>query len=111
MALQYPPGRTRLRRFGFGRDAIHFWYLCRSFIESERPADWTAPPNVRFSQVMGDVRGVRNLVKGDNSINGQLTGSVSDIDEHYGVDALTLDSKEPYPPPRCVAYLSAQARS
>jgi hypothetical protein len=91
--LQYPPSKTQLRRFGFSRDGVHFFYLGRSFIQSNRPGDWTAPPDVRFKQVMGLLKRIKQFVVGDPSHYGHEIGSVGDIDDQYGLDDLTLDMK------------------
>ena len=93
MDLQYPPGQTQLRRFGFCRDGVHFYYLARSFLRSQRPCDWTAAPDVRFTQSMGLLKRIKAFVMSDNQLKGQDIGSVSDIHEQYGVGDLTLDMK------------------
>ena len=93
MDLQYPPGQTQLRRFGFSRDGVHFFYLGRSFLQSQRAAEWTAPSDGRFTQVMSLLKRIKGFVLGDNETKGQEIGSVGDIDEQYGLDNLTLDSK------------------
>ena len=91
--LQYPPSQTQLRRFGFSRDGVHFFYLGRSFLQSHRTADWSAPADVRFQQVMTLLKRIKSFVVGENETKGQDIGSVGDIDEQYGLDNLTLDSK------------------
>ena len=93
MEIQYPPSKTQLRRFGFSRDGVHFFYLGRSFIQSNRPGDWTAQPDLRFKQVMGLLKRIKQFVIGDPSHYGHDIGSVGDIDDQYGVDNLTLDMK------------------
>ena len=93
MDLQYPPGQTQFRRFGFSRDGVHFFYLSRSFLQSQRSTDWTAPSDVRFKQVMSLLKRIKGFVLGDNETKGQDIGSVGDIDDLYGLDTLTLDSK------------------
>ena len=91
MDLQYPPHQSHMRRFGFSRDGVHFFYLGRSFMQSNKPAEWTAPADVRFKQVMGLLKKIKQFVVGD--ARGQDIGSVGDIDDAYGTDTLTLDMK------------------
>lgn len=91
--LQYPQNETQLRRFGFSRDGVHFFYLGRSFLQSHRADDWSAPADVRFQQVMSLLKRIKGFVVGENENRGQDIGSVGDIDEQYGLDNLTLDSE------------------
>lgn len=91
--MQYPAGKLHLRRFGFSRDGVHFFFLGRSFLQSQRAADWSAPADIRFQQVIGLLKRINAFVIGDNSMKGQDIGSVADIDESYGLNSLTLDSK------------------
>jgi hypothetical protein len=90
--IQYPPSQTQLRRFGFSRDGVHFFYLGRSLLQSQRPTDWTAPADVRFKQVLSLLKRIKAFVLGEKGPKGQDIGSVADIDEQYGLDNLTLDS-------------------
>lgn len=94
--LQYPPSQTQLRRFGFSRDGVHFFYLGRSFLQSHRASDWSAPADVRFQQVMSLLKRIKGFVVGENETKGQDIGSVGDIDEQYGLDSLTLDSRSKF---------------
>lgn len=89
--IQYPP--TVSRRFGFSRDGIHFYYLGQSFMRSTKASDWTAPPDVRFMQVMTLLKKIKGFVVNDNFQSGQDTGSIGDIDDTYGIGDLTLDMK------------------
>lgn len=93
ISMQYPPSQTQLRRFGFSRDGVHFFYLGRSFLQSQRAADWTAPADARFKQVMALLKRIKGFVVGDNETKGHDIGSVGDIDDQYGLDTLTLDMK------------------
>lgn len=95
MDIQYPPNQTQLRRFGFSRDGVHFFYLGRSFLQSQRVSDWTAPADTRFKQVLELLKRIKGFVVGDSDMKGQDIGSVGDIDDQYGLDNLTLDSKLP----------------
>ena len=92
MDLQYPPHQVSLRRFGFSRDGVHFFYLARSFLQSTRAIDWASPADTRFTQVMELLKRIKGFVVGDNAQKGQEIGSVGDIDAQYGLDTLTLDS-------------------
>ncbi|KAJ9631025.1 hypothetical protein H2203_001553 [Taxawa tesnikishii (nom. ined.)] len=93
LALQYPSDGSVQRRFGFSRDAIHFYYLGQSFLRSTNPNDWTSPPDVRFTQVMTLLKRIKGFVVNDNQRYGRDIGSVGDIDDNYGVGDLTLDMK------------------
>ena len=93
MTLQYPPLASAYRRFGFCRDGVHFYWLARAFLRSNRAVDWQAPPDSRFVQVMNLLKKVRTWVASDNAQRGEEIGSVGDIDESYGVEDLTLDMK------------------
>jgi hypothetical protein len=93
MDLQYPPSQNHLRRFGFSRDGVHFFFLGRSFLKSQRAADWTTPPDHRFKQVISLLKRIKGVVFSDNESKGQDIGSVGDIDDQYGLDTLTLDSR------------------
>lgn len=93
LGLQYPPSAPTPKRFGFSRDAIHFYYLGQSFLRSTNPNDWTAPPDTRFAQVMTLLKKIKGFVVNDNQLNGVEFGSVGEIDDVYGVEDLTLDMK------------------
>ncbi|KAI9839319.1 MAG: hypothetical protein M1819_003314 [Sarea resinae] len=91
MTIQYPLSRSRFRRFGFCRDGVHFYWLARAFLRSNRATDWQMAPEQRFAQVLGLLKNVRAWVASDNAMRGEDIGSVGDIDESYGVENLTLD--------------------
>ncbi|MCJ1437834.1 hypothetical protein MMC27_007221 [Xylographa pallens] len=84
MPLQYPP---EMKRMGFCRDGIHFYWLAYIFLHKSRASDWQSPPDSRFLQVMALLKQARSYVTSEE------TGSVGDIDENYGVEDLTLDMK------------------
>ncbi|MCJ1387362.1 hypothetical protein MMC18_000205 [Xylographa bjoerkii] len=90
MPLQYPPDTKRM---GFCRDGIHFYWLAHMFLHKARASDWQSPPDARFLQVMALLKQARSYVTSENVIRGEVTGSVGDIDEKYGVEDLTLDMK------------------
>ncbi|CAK1363849.1 hypothetical protein CB0940_04155 [Cercospora beticola] len=93
MELQYPPTHFQQRRFGFSRDGVHFFYLGRSFLQSQQASDFTLPADMRFKRVMALLKRIKSMVVGDNENKGQDIGSVGDIDDQYGLDNLTLDMK------------------
>ncbi|KAI7245498.1 hypothetical protein KC365_g447 [Hortaea werneckii] len=93
MDFQYPPGQMQQRRFGFSRDGVHFFYLGRSFLQSQRPSDWSATADTRFKQTLSLLKRIKSFVMSDNETKGHDIGSVGDIDDTYGLDNLTLDMK------------------
>ncbi|THY95815.1 hypothetical protein D6C92_04207 [Aureobasidium pullulans] len=93
IALQYPQNGIGYRRFGFSRDGIHFYYLGQSLLRSTKASEWTAPPDLRFLQIMGLLKKIKGFVSNENTQGGLDTGSVGDIDDTYGVGDLTLDMK------------------
>ncbi|THY91026.1 hypothetical protein D6C95_06439 [Aureobasidium pullulans] len=93
IALQYPQNGIGYRRFGFSRDGIHFYYLGQSLLRSTKASEWTAPPDLRFLQIMGLLKKIKGFVSNENTQGGLDTGSVGDIDDNYGVGDLTLDMK------------------
>jgi hypothetical protein len=93
MEFQYPPQQYQPRRFGFSRDGVHFFYLGRSFLQSQQASDWSAPADARFKRVMSLLKRIKGVVVGDNENKGQDIGSVGDIDDAYGLDNLNLDMK------------------
>lgn len=92
ITIQYPPSMIE-KRFGFSRDAIHFYYLGQSFMRSTKTSEWTSPPDYRFLQVMTLLKKIKGFVVNENFQGGQGTGSVGDIDDTYGIGDLTLDMK------------------
>ncbi|KAI9678361.1 MAG: hypothetical protein M1817_006308 [Caeruleum heppii] len=93
LILQYPPAASQLRRLGFCRDGVHFYWLARAFLRNHRALDWRTPPDHRFVQVLSLLKKVKQWVATDNAQRGEEIGSVGDIDESYGVEHLTLDMK------------------
>jgi len=93
IAIQYPQNGIGYRRFGFSRDGIHFFYLGQSLLRSTKASEWTAPPDLRFLQIMGLLKKIKGFVSNENTQGGLDTGSVGDIDDTYGVGDLTLDMK------------------
>ena len=96
--LQYPPD---MKRIGFCRDGIHFYWLAHMFLHQSRASDWQSPPDSRFLQVMTLLKQAKSYVTSEYVMRGEETGSVGDIHEKYGVEDLTLDMKllfTPLPP-------------
>lgn len=93
MELQYPPTDFQQRRFGFSRDGVHFFFIGRSFLQSQLASDFTLPADMRFKRVMTLLKRIKSMVVGDNENKGHDVGSVGDIDDQYGLDNLTLDMK------------------
>jgi hypothetical protein len=98
MATQYPPSSRNYRRFGFCRDAVHFYWLAKYLMKNNRGLDWQMAPDQRFSQVMHLLKSVRSWVVSDSAKRGEELGSVSDIDKDYGVTDLTLDMAQLFKP-------------
>ncbi|MCJ1478540.1 hypothetical protein MMC13_007220 [Lambiella insularis] len=90
MPLQYPP---EIKRLGFCRDGIHFYWLAHLFLKQSRASDWQTLPDPRFLQVMKLLKQAKSYVASEHAIRGEETGSVGDIDEKYGVADLTSDMR------------------
>jgi hypothetical protein len=98
MLTQHPPSTAHYRRFGFCRDAVHFFWLGKYLMKNSRALDWQTAPDQRFSQVMNLLKSVRTWVVSDSAQRGEELGSVSDIDKDYGVTDLTLDMAQLFKP-------------
>jgi len=95
MSRQYPPS-SRCRRFGFCRDGGHFYYLAKNLLKDR--LNWQMAPDQRFTYVMHLLRSVKSWVVSDSAKRGEELGSVSDIDQDYGVTDLTLDMAQLFKP-------------
>ncbi|KAI9798765.1 MAG: hypothetical protein M1833_004595 [Piccolia ochrophora] len=93
MAIQYPPTIPNLRRRGFCRDGVHFYWLARAILRNQRVLDWRATPDARLWQVFSLLKKVKQYVASESAQRGEEMGSVGDIDDKYGVEELTLDMK------------------
>jgi hypothetical protein len=96
--IQYPPtgsptGLPSVRRVGFCRDAVHFYFLAMQFLTNSRALNWRGEPDTRMAFVMTALKQIRSYVASEAYKNGSDIGSVVAIDDHYGVDDLTLDMK------------------
>ncbi len=98
MATQYPPSSMHYRRFGFCRDAVHFYWLAKYLMKNNRAMDWQMAPDQRFSQVINLLKSVKTWVVSDSAKRGEELGSVSDIGSGYGVTDLTLDMAQLFRP-------------
>ncbi len=96
MATQYPPSSNNYRRFGFCRDAIHFYYLAKYLMKTG--IDYRVPADKRFTHVIYLLKQVRTWVVSDSKKRGEELGSVGDIDQSYGVTDLTLDMSRFFKP-------------
>lgn len=96
MATQYPPNSNNYRRFGFCRDAIHFYYLAKYLMKTG--IDYRVPADKRFTHVIYLLKQVRTWVVSDSKKRGEELGSVGDIDQSYGVTDLTLDMSQFFKP-------------
>jgi hypothetical protein len=90
MPVQYPPHQ---RRVGFCRDGIHFYFLARVFLRSSRREEWASPPDTRCQQVFSLLKQIRTHVATDSAQKGLDFGSVTAINDDYGVADLTLNMR------------------
>ncbi|MCJ1251732.1 hypothetical protein MMC30_008969 [Trapelia coarctata] len=95
LPLQYPP---EAKRVGFCRDGIHFYWLAQMILRKNRASDWQMPPDSRMMQIMALLKQAKMYVASQNTMRGEESGSVGDIDEQYGVADLTLDMKQLFTP-------------
>jgi hypothetical protein len=106
VAIQYPQSNPpadasvavaaqtlTMQRFGFGRDAVPFYWLARAFLKNTTSLDAHLLPDQRLVTVLKLLKRVKQWVAMDNIRRGEPTGSVNDIDDGYGIDQLTLDMK------------------
>lgn len=103
LRYQYPATPVQQRRFGFSRDAVHYYYLARIFLCSKQPLEFVAPADIRFGHVMALLKRIKTMVVNDRENKGlsDTISSIGDIDDTYGLDNLTLDMKllfKPYDP-------------
>lgn len=88
--IQY---RQRQRRVGFCRDAIHFYFLATLFLRSSRREDWAFRPDARCQQVFNMLKQIRAHVASDSVSKGLDIGSITVVNDNYGIADLTLDMK------------------
>ncbi|KAL1883797.1 hypothetical protein VTK73DRAFT_8333 [Phialemonium thermophilum] len=99
MASQFPPGApVHPRRYGFSKDAIHFYWLATYLLKNARMSDLQMAPDQRFTHVIHLLKSVRDWVVTDGASRGEELGSVGDIDRDFGVRDLTLDMAQLFKP-------------
>jgi hypothetical protein len=99
MLRQFPPSAVEMpRRYGFCRDGIHFYWLATFLLQYTRPVDLYTPSEQRFVRVIALLKSVREWVRQEGAIRGELAGSVGDIDETYGMADLTLGMAQLFAP-------------
>jgi hypothetical protein len=96
--LQYPstpttPTTKHIRRIGFCRDGIHFYYLAKMFLNQSGIEQTRMNPDQRFAWVFSLLKNIRTMVGEENYKMGKEIGSVFKIAEEYGVEDLTLNMK------------------
>jgi hypothetical protein len=99
MAAQFPPSGVHFfRRYGFTRDAIHFYWLAKYLLRSTRAADMQMAPDQRFAYIIHLLKSVKQWVLTDGASRGEELGSVAEIDASYGVRDSTLDMTQLFRP-------------
>ena len=124
MASQFPPGLVappglivHPRRYGFSKDAIHFYWLATYLLKHARPVDLRMGPDQRFAHVIHLLKSVREWVVNDGASRGEELGSVGDIDRDYGVRDVDLDMAHLFIPvpkvveSRTIASVKAEMRN
>ncbi|KAF2636913.1 hypothetical protein P280DRAFT_521819 [Massarina eburnea CBS 473.64] len=90
MQIQYASNQPRI---GFCRDGIHYYFLAKYFLRHSRREAWTTQPDVRCQQVFHLLKQIRTHVASDSAAKGLNIGSVTAVDDNYGIGDLTLDMK------------------
>ena len=96
--LQYPstpttPTTKHIRRIGFCRDGIHFFYLAKIFLNQSGSEQTRMNPDQRFAWVFRQLKDIRRVVGEESYKMGKEIGSVFRIADEYGVEDLTLNMK------------------
>ncbi len=105
-ALQYPPGNAyqpMVRRVGFCRDGVHFYWLARALLQPNRMYDWQLSADDRLRQVLQGLRKAREWSHTDGAKRGEEPGSVAYIDDDYASETLELDMRKLFRPIQDVA--------
>jgi len=90
MQIQYP---SHERRVGFCRDGVHYYFLAKLFLRSSRREEWAAPPDVRCQQIFSLLKQIRAHVASDSASKGLDIGSITTVNDNYGVADLALNMK------------------
>lgn len=88
--IQYPPTQ---RRAGYCRDAIHYYFLAKMFLRAQKHEELEMPPDRRCQQVFAFLKQIKAFVATEQEKRGFDIGSVTNVDDSYGVEELTLDMK------------------
>jgi len=86
LQIQYPsiPGvMLPLKRIGFCRDSVHFFWLAKAFLQPNRMQDWKLPADVKFRLLMHSLQKARVWSLSDGARRGEEPGSVAEIDPTY----------------------------
>jgi len=91
--LQWTPNapRSGSRGMGFCRDGVHFYWLGRAFVQSNPVHNGQLTADTRFKQTINGMRQVPEHSKTDGARWGEVPGSIFDIDDGYGREALDLE--------------------
>ena len=103
MLLQYPPSQyamNPIRRIGFCRDGLLFYWMAKWTIQSNRLADWQLAPDQRFLQVMNLLKQARQWAQSDAAQRGEETGSANEAVKDFppAASSLVLDMKKLFRP-------------
>ncbi|KAL6711035.1 hypothetical protein ACN47E_006910 [Coniothyrium glycines] len=95
LAIQFTPN---LRRLGFCRDGVHFYFLAQLFLRKSRPEEWAAPAELRCRHVFNLLRQIRSHVASDSAQKGIDYGSITTVADDYGIQDLSLNMKRLFTP-------------
>jgi len=100
-ALQYPSAihyQPTVRRVGFCRDGVHFYWLARALMQPNRMYDWQLDADDRLRQVLHGLKKAREWSRTDGAKRGEEPGSVAYIDDDYVSESLELDMRKLFRP-------------
>ncbi|KIX02380.1 uncharacterized protein Z518_08321 [Rhinocladiella mackenziei CBS 650.93] len=104
--LQYPPSdgyHSGPKRVGFCRDGVHFYWLARAFMQTNRIHDWQLPADQRLQQTLHGLKRAREWSRTDGAKRGEEPGSVAYIDDNYASETLELDMRKLFRPLQTVS--------
>ena len=90
MSSQYPPG---VERIGYSRDGVHYYWLAKLLIQNCDTVNVYSSWNERFQQILKILKYIKTWVSSNQVVRGEGTGSVSLLDERYGLEDLSKDMK------------------